>query len=62
MRKLCAKWMTREITFDQKQQRADDSGQCSALKRMPAGNKYASDEEVIAVNEAYFEEKGQIVQ
>lgn len=28
MRKLCAKWVPRELTFDQKQQRVDDSEQC----------------------------------
>ncbi|KAF7277753.1 hypothetical protein GWI33_009176 [Rhynchophorus ferrugineus] len=28
MRKLCAKWMPREPTFDQKQQSVDDSEQC----------------------------------
>ncbi|KAF7282649.1 hypothetical protein GWI33_002188 [Rhynchophorus ferrugineus] len=28
MRMLCAKWVTRELTFDQKQRRVDDSEQC----------------------------------
>ncbi|KAF7267877.1 hypothetical protein GWI33_018933 [Rhynchophorus ferrugineus] len=28
MRKLCAKWVPRELTFDQKQRRVDDSEQC----------------------------------
>ncbi|KAF7280068.1 hypothetical protein GWI33_006450 [Rhynchophorus ferrugineus] len=28
MRKLCAKWVLRELTFDQKQRRVDDSEQC----------------------------------
>ncbi|KAF7278842.1 hypothetical protein GWI33_007905 [Rhynchophorus ferrugineus] len=28
MRKLCAKWVLRELTFDQKQRRVDDSDQC----------------------------------
>ncbi|KAF7277039.1 hypothetical protein GWI33_009508 [Rhynchophorus ferrugineus] len=28
MRKLCAKWMPRELTFNQKQRRVDDSEQC----------------------------------
>ncbi|KAF7270024.1 hypothetical protein GWI33_016981 [Rhynchophorus ferrugineus] len=28
MRQLCAKWFPRELTFDQKQQRVDDSEQC----------------------------------
>lgn len=28
MRKLCAKWVPRELTIDQKQQRVDDSEQC----------------------------------
>ncbi|KAF7279516.1 hypothetical protein GWI33_007098 [Rhynchophorus ferrugineus] len=32
MRKLCAKWVPRELTFDQKQRRVDDSEQC--LKRI----------------------------
>ncbi|KAF7263538.1 hypothetical protein GWI33_002013 [Rhynchophorus ferrugineus] len=27
MRKLCAKWVPRELTFDQKQRRVDDSEQ-----------------------------------
>lgn len=31
MRKLCAKWVPRELTFDQKQQRVDDSEQCLEL-------------------------------
>ena len=31
MRKLCAKWVPRELTIDQKQQRVDDSEQCLAL-------------------------------
>lgn len=31
MRKLCAKWMPRELTIDQKQQRVDDSEQCLKL-------------------------------
>lgn len=31
MRKLCAKWVPRELTFDQKQQRIDDSEQCLAM-------------------------------
>ncbi|KAF7282415.1 hypothetical protein GWI33_002728 [Rhynchophorus ferrugineus] len=28
MRKLCAKWVPRELTYDQKQRRVDDSEQC----------------------------------
>ncbi|KAF7269253.1 hypothetical protein GWI33_017709 [Rhynchophorus ferrugineus] len=28
MRKLCAKWVPRELTFDKKQRRVDDSEQC----------------------------------
>ncbi|KAF7274584.1 hypothetical protein GWI33_012768 [Rhynchophorus ferrugineus] len=28
MRKLCAKWLPRELTFDQNQRRVDDSEQC----------------------------------
>ncbi|KAF7263419.1 hypothetical protein GWI33_002371 [Rhynchophorus ferrugineus] len=28
MRKLCGKWVPRELTFDQKQGRVDDSEQC----------------------------------
>ncbi|KAF7267662.1 hypothetical protein GWI33_019150 [Rhynchophorus ferrugineus] len=28
MRELCAKWVPRELTFDQKQHRVDDSEQC----------------------------------
>ncbi|KAF7287962.1 hypothetical protein GWI33_000023 [Rhynchophorus ferrugineus] len=28
MRKLCVKWVSRELTFDQKQRRVDDSEQC----------------------------------
>ena len=31
MRKLCAKWLPRELTIDQKQQRIDDSEQCLEL-------------------------------
>ncbi|QQP54963.1 Mariner transposase, partial [Caligus rogercresseyi] len=31
MRKLCAKWVPRELTIDQKQQRIDDSEQCLKL-------------------------------
>jgi len=31
MRKLCAKWVPRELTVDQKQQRVDDSEQCLKL-------------------------------
>ena len=31
MRKLCAKWVPRELTFDQKQQRVDDSERCLQL-------------------------------
>lgn len=31
MRKLCAKWVPRELTIDQKQQRVDDSEQCLEL-------------------------------
>ncbi|XP_031639731.1 protein GVQW3-like, partial [Contarinia nasturtii] len=31
MRKLCAKWVPRELTIDQKQQRVDDSEQCLKL-------------------------------
>jgi histone-lysine N-methyltransferase SETMAR len=31
MRKLCAKWVPRELTVDQKQQRVDDSEQCLEL-------------------------------
>ncbi|XP_012564110.2 histone-lysine N-methyltransferase SETMAR-like [Hydra vulgaris] len=31
MRKLCAKWVPRELTIDQKQQRIDDSEQCLEL-------------------------------
>ncbi|KAF7285702.1 hypothetical protein GWI33_010197 [Rhynchophorus ferrugineus] len=30
MRKLCAMWVPRELTFDQKQRRVDDSEQCSS--------------------------------
>lgn len=28
MRKFCAKWVSRELTFDQYQRRVDDSEQC----------------------------------
>ena len=31
IRKLCAKWMPRVLTIDQKQQRFDDSEQCLAI-------------------------------
>ncbi|GFU79291.1 putative DD34D transposase [Trichonephila clavipes] len=31
MRKLCSKWVPRELTIDQKQQRIDDSKQCLEL-------------------------------
>ena len=31
MRKLCAKWVPRELTVDQKQQRIDASEECLAL-------------------------------
>lgn len=31
MRKLCAKWVPRKLTIDQKQQRVDDSEQCLAM-------------------------------
>ncbi|QQP42126.1 Putative DD34D transposase, partial [Caligus rogercresseyi] len=31
MRKLCAKWVPRELTIDQKQRRIDDSEQCLKL-------------------------------
>ncbi|XP_019878165.1 histone-lysine N-methyltransferase SETMAR-like [Aethina tumida] len=31
MRKLCSKWVSRELTIDQKQQRIDDSEQCLEL-------------------------------
>lgn len=31
MRKLCAKWVPRELTIDQKQQRVDDSEECLAM-------------------------------
>lgn len=31
MRKLCAKWVPRELTFDQKQRRVDDSKRCLQL-------------------------------
>ena len=31
MRKLCAKWVPRVLTIDQKQQRFDDSEQCLAI-------------------------------
>ncbi|KAL7724275.1 hypothetical protein ACLKA6_013699 [Drosophila palustris] len=31
MRKLCAKWVPRELTVDQKQQRVNDSEQCLKL-------------------------------
>jgi hypothetical protein len=31
MRKLCAKWVPRVLTIDQKQQRVDDSEQCLAI-------------------------------
>lgn len=31
MRKLCAKWVPRELTMNQKQQRVDDSEQCLEL-------------------------------
>ncbi|KAF7276779.1 hypothetical protein GWI33_009829, partial [Rhynchophorus ferrugineus] len=33
MRKLCSKWVPRELTFDQKQRRVDDSEQCLKMKR-----------------------------
>ena len=37
MRKLCAKWVPRELTFDQKQRRIDDSEQClEMIKRNKA--------------------------
>ncbi|GFV39822.1 putative DD34D transposase [Trichonephila clavipes] len=31
MRELCSKWMPRELTIDEKQQRIDDSKQCLEL-------------------------------
>nr|XP_012563462.1 unnamed protein product [Hydra vulgaris] len=31
MRKLCAKWVLRELTIDQKQRRINDSEQCGAV-------------------------------
>jgi len=31
MRKLCAKWVPRELTIDQKQQRVDASEECLEL-------------------------------
>ncbi|KAF7269849.1 hypothetical protein GWI33_017132 [Rhynchophorus ferrugineus] len=34
MRKLCAKWVSRELTFDQKHLRVDDLQQClKSIKR-----------------------------
>ncbi|KAF7272204.1 hypothetical protein GWI33_014992 [Rhynchophorus ferrugineus] len=33
MRNLCAKWVPRELTFDQKQRRVDDSEQCLKMIR-----------------------------
>ncbi|XP_031630281.1 histone-lysine N-methyltransferase SETMAR-like [Contarinia nasturtii] len=86
MRKLCAKWVPRELTIDQKQQRVDDSVKTMAklyelgfellphppyspdlapsdyflfadLKRMLAGKKFSTNEQVIAETEAYFEDK-----
>ncbi|KAF7272963.1 hypothetical protein GWI33_014291 [Rhynchophorus ferrugineus] len=40
MRKLCAKWVLRELTFDQKQRRVDDSEQC--LKIIKKARVFAS--------------------
>ncbi|KAF7268089.1 hypothetical protein GWI33_018750 [Rhynchophorus ferrugineus] len=34
MRKLCAKWVPRELTFDQKQRRVDDSKQCLEMIKL----------------------------
>ncbi|KAF7285642.1 hypothetical protein GWI33_010295 [Rhynchophorus ferrugineus] len=31
IRKLCAKWVPRELTFDKKQRRVDDSEQCLTM-------------------------------
>ncbi|KAF7279429.1 hypothetical protein GWI33_007247 [Rhynchophorus ferrugineus] len=34
MRKLCGKWVQRELIFDQKQRRVDDSKQCLKMKSL----------------------------
>ncbi|KAF7283525.1 hypothetical protein GWI33_000358 [Rhynchophorus ferrugineus] len=43
MRKLCAKWVPRELTFDQKQRRVDYSEQC--LKMVQFLRRYVTMDE-----------------
>ena len=72
MRKLCPKWVSRELTVDQKQQRIDASECLALLNRnkmefyrryvtMDATwlhqKKFKSNDEVIAETEAYFDKK-----
>ncbi|KAF7269843.1 hypothetical protein GWI33_017133 [Rhynchophorus ferrugineus] len=42
MRKLCAKWVPRELTFDQKQRRFDDSEQCLKMIKLQSVGKHNS--------------------
>ncbi|KAF7269470.1 hypothetical protein GWI33_017520 [Rhynchophorus ferrugineus] len=51
MRKLCVKWVSRELTFDQKQRRVDDSEQClKMIKR----NKPEFLRRYVTMDEAWF--------
>ncbi|KAF7272561.1 hypothetical protein GWI33_014658 [Rhynchophorus ferrugineus] len=39
IRKLCAKWLPRELVFDQKQRRVDDSEQCLKMQTQQSAGK-----------------------
>ena len=51
MRKLCAKWVPRELTIDQNQQRVDDSTQCLELFKR---NKTELLRRYVTMNETWF--------